>query len=542
LLFGCPRAAEAQFFRAFYRADPTGAAVVPPTGSAAKAFATLIISFPDETLYFNVTYQNLGTPGTAVHVHGPAVPGANAPIVFTLAGCTAGLTSGVCFDSLAMTPSQAAELRSGSWYLDIHTTGQVNGEVRGQIAFDSPFGANFSPAQTVPPAGGNGFGGWVVSLSADETTIAGWLTYSGLATPDTGLHLHSGAPGVNGPVTHSVGPFNAFAGSVPVFGVPISPASVAQLKASQWYADVHNATYPDGLMRGQLKVADRPTDFDADGRAELGVFRWSNGIWYTQNPGTGSFAASQFGVSTDITTPADFDGDGKTDRAVWRNGVFYVELTATGALRMQPFGQSGDIVLASADYDHDAKADFAVYRPGAQGILYILLSSTGQLRAVPWGTTGDANLIGDFDGDREADPAVYRESTGTYYVLRSTLGFQAQQFGVASSDFVVPGDYDADGKSDFAVWRGESPSSNGVWYILQSATGSLRAEQFGIPFPTDVPVPADFDGDGRTDLAVARDTGNTWIWYVLLSRTGSVSGQVFGLSTEDHPIQFIYVR
>jgi YVTN family beta-propeller protein len=58
-------------------------------------------------------------------------------------------------------------------------------------------------------------------------------------------------------------------------------------------------------------------DFDGDGRADVSVFRPSDGMWYLLNSSTG-FTASQFGVSTDKLAPADFDGDGKTDIAVYR--------------------------------------------------------------------------------------------------------------------------------------------------------------------------------------------------------------------------------
>jgi hypothetical protein len=66
--------------------------------------------------------------------------------------------------------------------------------------------------------------------------------------------------------------------------------------------------------------------------------------------------------------------------------------------------------------------------------------------------------------------------------------------GVRALDVPVPNDYDDDGVTDTAVWR----PSTGEWWVVRSSDGATVTTQWGVS--TDVPLAHDYDGDGKPTL------------------------------------------
>ena len=84
-----------------------------------------------------------------------------------------------------------------------------------------------------------------------------------------------------------------------------------------------------------------------------------------------------------------------------------------------------------------------------------------------------------------ADIVVFRPATGVS--VRAASGTNAAtpsyHWGL-QTDVPVPGDYDGDGKSDLAVYR----PSTGAWYVLQSTTNAASYISYQWGVDTDIPA------------------------------------------------------
>lgn len=107
------------------------AKLVPVTGAPPTGIGHVTATYDPstQTLTWNVDYAGLSGPVLAAHIHGPATPGMDGPVVIPFTPPFPSPFSG----NAKLTLDQVSQLLGGLYYVNLHTQAFPDGEIRGQL-------------------------------------------------------------------------------------------------------------------------------------------------------------------------------------------------------------------------------------------------------------------------------------------------------------------------------------------------------------------------------------------------------------------------
>jgi len=223
-----------------------GASEVPVVTTS--AIGTGSLNLIGSELYYTINYSGLSGPGTLAHIHGPATATNSASPIVPLINPTG--TTGTISGTVPLNPTNLLYLLAGLTYINIHSTTNLGGEIRGQI-YPLQFKATMNGASEVPATASSGVGRGTINLV--DGFLSCDISFSNLLSAAKMAHIHGPAD-----TAHNAGVLIPFT-SVPAAESGIIAGStnldmqnLYYLISGLTYANIHTTNYPGGEIRGQI--------------------------------------------------------------------------------------------------------------------------------------------------------------------------------------------------------------------------------------------------------------------------------------------------
>lgn len=245
----------------------SGANEVPAVDTAASGNAVLALSADTTMLYYRVMVSNIMSI-TVAHIHLGAM-GEEGSSVFTLYDGTGDFDpDNPISGNVELSSDNLLDLLADNYYINVHTTDNQQGEIRGQIASYTPpnsFTVMLSGANEVPAVDTSANGTSNLSLNSNTPMLHYNVSVSDIMSVRA-AHIHAAPAGMTGSsvftLYNGMGSFDA---DNPVGGaVSLSAENLVDLLTDYYYVNVHTTTNPSGEIRGQISASQAPTAVTMD--------------------------------------------------------------------------------------------------------------------------------------------------------------------------------------------------------------------------------------------------------------------------------------
>jgi CHRD domain len=240
----------------------TGAQENPPNASTATGRGAVIVDQTTRGITGGITFSGLvNVSGHHIHQAPAGQPTQNGVVIVTLTLSPDGFSATIPAGTI-LTPAQYTALLAGELYFNVHTSGFVDGEIRGQINVQGGVTAGLASLNGAQEGSGNTSTatgrGTIVFDSTTRQVLISYVTHN--VTNSTVAHIHTGAPGViGGPAVGLLQGTNIYAAPNPTI---LTVQNVTDLNAGNTYFNIHStntncppaANCAAGEIRGQIAV------------------------------------------------------------------------------------------------------------------------------------------------------------------------------------------------------------------------------------------------------------------------------------------------
>ena len=233
----------------------------PPVASTAVGRGAVVVNPTTKAITGGITFTGLTGNPSGAHIHR-----GNTSIAIALVIAADNATATVP-PNTTIADADYAELLAGTLYFNVHTASNPDGEIRGNITGTTGVTAGLASVSSAEETTGStstatGRGTIVFDSTTGEILIV-YLTHD--VTNVTAAHIHTGAPGVQGPanVVSLTQGTNIFTGPVTTPRAALTSQQMTDFNAGNTYFNIHstNLLCPPpagscsaGEIRGQIAV------------------------------------------------------------------------------------------------------------------------------------------------------------------------------------------------------------------------------------------------------------------------------------------------